>query len=758
MRRIQIDKSNLISVVTGDLLKFQNVDREMFCVENDKLVVFFREELSSEDINEKLIKFRISIAKLPFIFKLKYHFRIFNSVLIALLLTVFVGLLGAYGNAFYEILLKKYYGETLIFLDGNQMFIVMLTVFFSVIFLAPQLISSDFTSIQDWLDKRLSSKEKVHRRFAHEIKWILEKKNLSGVQLVNLLQYDDIESVLSNLVSSLKNHKKHIECNVRLDEVNQITSWFRENHQANFDFLQEEKINCKIKQHIESLQVIEQKVFALLMFCSTYQIEKDEASPNNEYELSVELASLIVERYNEKLEVFGGMDNAELLRIINRFKEDYYLIKESAVANRVYYQLTIPDNKAFDLVDFSHITEKLKLDVLSFMKEIEHPISSLLLFHFFKNDTYLNSNKKMAFQLLINNVDKYEYFKILRKYRTHLLEEKDNREENIYIVLSAVNLLDLAQLGLKSGLYIEALKAFKSAALVYPIKAKIGIAKVLERQGNYSLALDVISEVEKIVSKREDLQEEDKIASLRIFIEKAWIIVSARFINKKKEGKDALVNAGELLNQMDNIDYSVDYLFSYYNNVANYHEWDKQYESAIRSYENILSIPGMNVQPVSSTLINIGISYRLLGLEKKGRKLKIDCLKQSVDNLTNGVDLKIKIGDLDQYPIAIHNLAESLILLAIEKKNDDEKNALLYKGLECARKGLKVQTEIRSVKKKGQLLAEAIVSIRLLKKTDLKSEVKSYERELIQWKKENNSKYKFDLAAVNQILSYSDCS
>lgn len=762
-KRIRLDKEKTFEVVTGSLCSFNGEKEQNYFHIGDSLLINAGDRIDAVGLLNKLKEFKLSRTKYLFFVRFLSRLNVVNSMVMALVLTMFVGFLGAFGNAFYEVLIKKEYDETLFLINGNQQFVLMIIAFFLVIFLAPQLISSDFTSINDWLEKRFSNTEKIHRQITRELLRFLRKQdNITRVKFINPWNYNQSQSLfVDHLASRLSKAGYIVEWHVRLDEVVQTTDIIEHRFDTSFTCLDgklSDVIDYESVGEISALDLAqdEQRIVSLLMYCSTYlhggNIGED---GSGFHELSTELAWVIIEQYRDKLMGYQSIDKALLNRVIQRCEEDYGLIQVDKVADKLRYKIRKPEGLVVDERDFRLLTESLKLDVKELKNELDDTIASLVLFSFFYDDTYLNVHKRVAAELFISNLLDQEQYNVLHKYGHLLFSDEDaERERNINIVLSAEYLLKLGLLGLKSGYYEESMKAYWSASLVYPIKAKIGLARVLERRGDYHGALKTIKEVEKSVNKKDRFYREDRMATLEIYLEKAWIIVSARFEQFRHEGELANEQACKILKELDNLDYDLTYLYSYHNNMANYYEWNNRYDKAIEYYEKVLVMPGMNIQPISSVYINCGIAHRLLAMEGEDSCVRVQQLKKSAQYIKEGVDLKKKIGDMDQFPIAIHNLAETTLLQALNTDDKQDRESLFASAYGYAREGLQVQKQISSIKKRGQLLAETLVALWFLKDSTKGQEIHEIVKSLIKWLDKFGSLHKFDRDAVANLLGH----
>jgi tetratricopeptide (TPR) repeat protein len=194
-------------------------------------------------------------------------------------------------------------------------------------------------------------------------------------------------------------------------------------------------------------------------------------------------------------------------------------------------------------------------------------------------------------------------------------------------------------------------------------------------------------------------------------------------------------------------------LTRYYNVLASYHEWTGNYSLAIETYEKGLRIPGVDRSLISSLMVNKGIAYRFLGKESEKESDIFHYLREGILTNLEGVEAKEIIGNVDQLPIALHNLAETCIELAHRLPEGPEKTSYYQKGWTYSQKGLDINEQIHSSKKKGQLLVErflasmGLAQIQTPEKTTLASE------SLCNWVRENSDKKGYDVDVVLDMLT-----
>lgn len=755
-RVVRVDSARNIQIVTGELPNYQYPKGQPVYVDGHRLIIHGEEQLSASDLLRQLVGLKLKKKRLAWFYRLRNRVILFNTIVAAFFITLFLGLFGAFGNAFYEVLLGHHYEETILPMDGNQLLYSMIVFFFLAIVLFPKFVSGDFASVNEWLEKRFSNQERLHREISQEfVSLIRQNRHIDTFVVVNPWQYIGADSLfLDYLLPRISKLNILMSWSVCSDEVAQSVNAMKKQLGGTVEFAEtKSEVEDEFRVGLNGLPDIEQTIIKLLLFCSSFSLDQnpEEKSMGSWFPLSIDLAGRVVERYSSKIMDLHAIDNALLHRVIQRCMNDYHLLRINKLANRLQYEIRIPVGFMPGEDDFVRLKERLQLDIDVFHRTPTDAIASLILFNLFGAQSYIASGKVLAAELLIRRIKEEELYLMLHRYGDLLFpQESVARECNVFKMLQPETLLDLGLLCNKSGHYDEALQAFSIVETVYPFRAGIGTARVLERQGAYREALTKIRELELFWKGKMDAYVEDKIAYLELHLEKAWIIVSARFEDARKEGEASNQLVGEALKSFANLSHDIEFIYWHYNNLANYFEWDEDYQQAIEAYNTVLSIPGIRIQPVSSIYINTGISYRFLAQKENDAELSAFYLTQSLEYLDKGVALKKRIGDLDQLPIAIHNLSETLILQAFAGKGNPQDDFLL--AYEAACEGLEIQQTIGSVKKRGQLLSEALICICQLDLPEGEAAKDKLISELVAWRRDFGTVHAYDLDAVVRLL------
>ena len=246
-------------------------------------------------------------------------------------------------------------------------------------------------------------------------------------------------------------------------------------------------------------------------------------------------------------------------------------------------------------------------------------------------------------------------------------------------------------------MYKDALDALDYVEMIFPLKGKVGKARISEREGKFDEAIMSMLQIRDDWKSGKVQLTVDSSVDLNLDI--AWTIVSGRLDNYRPVGREACEDARKgLQNKFDTIRDS-NRTFQLLNVLANYEEWEGNPQGAIDNYKKALQIPGVYQTKLSNLFVNKGIALRQMKL-----------LKESILNIKKGVEMKFAIGDADQLPVALHNLAQTCIELAFATSDKNIRINFLLKANQHAKDGLCIQSQTDSVKKRGQLLAEKFVS------------------------------------------------
>ena len=189
----------------------------------------------------------------------------------------------------------------------------------------------------------------------------------------------------------------------------------------------------------------------------------------------------------------------------------------------------------------------------------------------------------------------------------------------------------------------------------------------------------------------------------------AWIIIAQRNEELKPEGIEALNQLGKLLfsHNYDNTPLS---LWHYYNIKANLEEWNENLDEAIKNYKKCLSIPTLGAFEYGGAFVNMAITYRCKYIEDKNKK--VETINKSIKHGRLGLVLKQSVGDRDEMPIVLHNLALNILY---KISNTTVEIKLCNEVLELSQEALLILDKTNSIKRLGMVLIENYIVKELLK-------------------------------------------
>lgn len=209
----------------------------------------------------------------------------------------------------------------------------------------------------------------------------------------------------------------------------------------------------------------------------------------------------------------------------------------------------------------------------------------------------------------------------------------------------------LARLLEVGGHYAAASAIWDKLKNLDPLPAGIRLARLRERQGDALGGLDAIRPILACgsLAQRPDIH----VAAL---LEAAWLCYSTGDSTLIATGFTWLDAAGS---ELERTPGGAEAYWRYHNYRALYLDADGQQAEAIAENRMALAIPGIQLKWYSGSLTNLAYVSRKHALKRhptdtgEARTL----LAQSLEYATLAVDLKRRIADIDELPVALHNLA-----------------------------------------------------------------------------------------------------
>ena len=303
---------------------------------------------------------------------------------------------------------------------------------------------------------------------------------------------------------------------------------------------------------------------------------------------------------------------------------------------------------------------------------------------------------------------------------------------------------------------------------IYPVDSGVGESNVLSQQGRYVEAVDKLIEMDRkwLGGKLSpDAEKEtfsgpslDSITKIHLYISLTVIIVMNRVSQYKDTAKLSFEIMEQILASMQDGERDSYQMARYYNVLASYYEWEGEYGKALDTYDKGLKIPEVGESLVSSLLVNQGIAYRMIGKSKSKSEESIDYLEKGIQYNWEGVYAKQIIGNEDQLPVALHNLAETCIELAYRLQNKEEKIDAFQQTYQHSQLGLEINKRINSTKKRGQLLCERFLAVYWLNRLEapLPASKAEVQQSLLDWVEEKADSEDYDVEIVLDLMLRTD--
>jgi len=289
--------------------------------------------------------------------------------------------------------------------------------------------------------------------------------------------------------------------------------------------------------------------------------------------------------------------------------------------------------------------------------------------------------------------------------------------------VSIKHLGNLADLFEGAGRFASALDLQSWLQSVEPMNSHIRRARLLERLGHYSAALDFLLSANKDETTRVILalagEDGAKAAfsahiqslAVRYHLQWAWVIISGKL--NRADGNDGV--ALEILGRLHKVasDPHFDFLtpldrWQLWNYSGLLAEWQRDFDEASASFDRASGLPGVPLRWKAASQINKGIALRASLLQKVRRhedttSLLGGVMTDSFNSIMRGTEIKIALGDVDEAAVGLHNAAyTALTSIAL----NGPEVASPQRIARLSKLGLGIVSKTGSSKKRYLLLAE----------------------------------------------------
>ncbi|MCH2043125.1 MAG: hypothetical protein MK212_03215 [Saprospiraceae bacterium] len=635
-------------------------------------------------------------------------------LLVPITLTVlFIGFITIYGDLIKNWIFLLDDADTLVGLTQRESIVIYTVLAVLILYFFPVFLTGEQDGFIQAINELFSNKKLLQKRFTRLFQFLNKKGHIKKIVIWNPnLLASEQNWVQMSLIPAILNSGIHLELQVKTDERSTAEHYIRfitDDHQLKWN---EYELTYTPPTHpipYDYLENWEKKLLAIYVFASTANLPQSWKTKGAEQEgilenaLSLPLVKILIHRFKDRL--FSEEDRKHLISMdafASRALNDFGILFPCLqyTSNIWGIEQTVVDKEfAKTQEELRFMTSFLQTEIHELTQLLDDPVSALLLnAQQVKNSIY-NQQRLETIRFFIDVIHQSEQYKILKQYWKLIGQQIANTQQSdtdIFRIIGIKNLDKAATLFERAAMYQEAQQALEYLETVYPYRAKMGKARITERQGNFRTSVEAMLVIQTQWSDK--AINLTKFSVIDLHLNLAWAIVSGRLEDFRLQGKQALENAQDLLyTDFDQIRNSEQIIRSY-NILANYKEWEGQPEGAIQSYNKALQIPGVEQSSLSNLLVNKGIALR-----------QIKDLQDATVFGEQGVTIKTAIGDADQLPIALHNLAQTYLELAFSLSDTSQK-ASLEKAKQHAQTGLDIQAETGSVKKRGQLLTELFVA------------------------------------------------
>ena len=709
----------------------------------------------------------------------------------AVFMVLVIGLLGAYGNLINE-LLSLGNGPTTVIVNKNQIFFVYTSLFILIAYLFPFIFQGDFVQTFSDAKKFLDTNER-HRNRASRALYLLSFKS-KYVEKVELwdpgLLKEGQDWVGKTLIPGIIEARLPTDIYVHIGEKFATRKLVDEliQHPVEWEESVIEEDETATPIAMEYLQTWERELLPVMVCASTANVPDDwyvDANQKKESEdtvlinvLSLPLMELLVEHFGSRffsettsrekvsVEVFLNrcLNDYGLLSPVNELTSDMYIVEPSIVK----------DKRSDVRAEMEYICTWLQASVESVLQRARDPATAVILAGTHATTSIYNERKLLSVEGFIKAITHTEQYRLLRKYwkLMSVLWTKnggENLEAKLFRLIRTESLRDLVQAFQRAGMYERTSICYDYLKAIYPVYSGIGESNVLSQQGKYVEAVEKLIEMDRkwLGGKLspDDAEAETfigadlaSITKINLYVTLTVIIVMNRVSQYKETVKRSFEIMAQILASMQDGERDSYQMARYYNVLASYYEWEGDLEKALETYDKGLKIPEVEESMVSNLLVNQGIAYRMIGKLKPKSAEAIDYLEKGIQHNWEGVYAKQIIGNEDQLPVALHNLAETCIELAYRLQDKDEKIDTFQQAYQHSQLGLEINNRIHSIKKRGQLLCERFLAIYWLDKLKASLPVDEAEvrQALLDWVEEKVGSKGYDVEVVLDLMLRTD--
>ena len=733
--------------------------------QNEELDFALLPELTLPDFEEKL---RAAARKKSRMASLRYRLDGFSLVVFSLLFSlgvaVLFGLLSLYEELFKNLVIRREFEQP----EHIFLFASCALIFILIVTLVPSVLGGESSKFREWLQQWYNHNRRVQRRILRGIH-LLTKNGCQEIRIWNACVHAQSSWVWQCLLPSLmRAPAQTITFHVRSGQdqmiVNLLERCEGQNRKIAVEWqepglLQVPTTEVQLSRIKELMPDGDKTLLDLLLLCSTFNLNENEQQSltRKDFRLkgivSMDLADFLASRYGQHLSGPNGLANIPTLTsFTRRCRQDYQILLREQVGHHPIHRLVEACHALAPQArnNFSAIVDHMLSEIPEFLNQNNDPLAAVVLLGL-GEDSEMPDN---LFNALLNNLiqstrNKEMYFLVAAIWS--LLSKGYDRGDKfprlrIYGKLSLSALQNLCELFERSGHFAEALELARHLHPIHPAEYAMIGARLLERKGDYPKALHLLLEDSALKSlRKQNANDTNFDILLRYQLHLSWTVVSSRMSDWKKEGLNAVEQARKILADMLVEQRNPFLLWRLHNNCANYAEWDDDLDACLAEHEQCIEIPGVEQKWISGSYVNLGIAYRLLFIKQNDP----NTLQRAFHFGQEGVRLKQQIGDNDELPVALHNVA--LTWLEGLLSGQDMTPLCEAQGvIAMTEQGLELLRQASSSKKMGMLLAERFI---LSVAADApQNTTKTLRRDLEQWLEQPVNRSLSDHQTVTELL------
>jgi len=756
---LRSENSN-ITIKGGFLKRILNSTYKSSFSKEKEPINFFMEESTKLDVFEiKLLK---EIKKRSYYSYLLLQFKNRKgsvlTFIISLIIITLIALLSIHGSMTYD-LFSGSKSSNIFELDGVYLYLIISLIILLFLILSPKLILGEYNSLFDWANSRFSTNERIIRRLARELNLLHKVYRQDKILNVwNPLVAGADTWICNQLIPALSMMSFQVNILIKSDEKDTLLKTMKKNGLDDLYTSQtiEDDNKAKISFPFKLLSTWEKECMHCLLFSSNINLPEEwkENGTKLDVSISIELSERVYNIYAPKLSSKGS-GHTTFEKFMNRCVVDYnYMSQNTDKRVQNFILLNTSLIKEIDYSLMEAIRDTVKNNISSASTEIKDPLALVILMGLIGLDHALDTKKIDLVSAFIRNVKRLENYQLIRNYWKYISKEENSTTRKFKLgLLQFMDVQTLSELSVcfvNSGMYTNANEVFGILENIHPAKIAIEKADLKDSLGEYKEALQIILKANKDWVESGIL--EDKALILQIYHLISWVIVSGRFIDYKEKGYQYLAKTESILRKLPSTESYLLYLTRHFNTMANYNEWEENFELAIENYEKALKLPG-NILRKSSLLSNRGTAERFLGNKTNDMVARRKHFLESKSNIQQAVDMKKGIGEKNQLPGTTQNLAETLLELARITEEKEKQIKILIDADRITSEGLDILDEMQSEKRRGRLLAKKYIAHHMLAEIGEKSEEVLIRKVLNEWMKKED-KESFDYREVMRLFNH----